>query len=152
MRQESISSLVQVMACRLVGDKPSSEPIMTYCHLCSFRRWTKLCQWLWEDLPHLLHCMHFCIECKAMRGLIHCRLLQCMNCLNFRNIIRSIQLFLLIFFFFPPEETTTESSGKHKTKLVDIRVLVTETTIIRRMLIAKLVKGTCMRRDMLCYR
>ena len=28
-----IQSLVQIMACRLFGAKPSSEPVLTYCHL-----------------------------------------------------------------------------------------------------------------------
>ena len=31
MRQENSASLVQIMACRLVGAKPLSEPIMKYC-------------------------------------------------------------------------------------------------------------------------
>ena len=31
MRQENSASLVQIMACRLVGAKPLSEPIIKYC-------------------------------------------------------------------------------------------------------------------------
>ena len=31
MRQQSKSSLVQIMACRLIGAKPLSEPVLEYC-------------------------------------------------------------------------------------------------------------------------
>ena len=48
-------------------------------------------------------------------------------------------IFAHLFFFFWPEETSVPvSSGKRHTKLVDTSVLVTEMTIIRRMLTAKL--------------
>ena len=33
MRHQPISSLLQIMACRLAGDKPLSEPILEYCQL-----------------------------------------------------------------------------------------------------------------------
>ena len=33
MRQQTIPSLVQIMACRLFGDKPLSEPMIVYCQM-----------------------------------------------------------------------------------------------------------------------
>ena len=33
MRQYNLATLVQIMACRLLGAKPSSEPMLPYCQL-----------------------------------------------------------------------------------------------------------------------
>ena len=60
------------------------------------------------------------------------------------NIVLSIHLILFIYFF-PEEPNITVSSGKHQAKHVDTWAFVTETTVIRRMLTTKFVKGTCMR-------
>ena len=37
MRQWTGSSLVQLMACRLIGAKPLPEPVLAYCHLDSWK-------------------------------------------------------------------------------------------------------------------
>ena len=51
--QWSGSSLVQIMACRLFGAKPLSEPMLTYCQLY---RWEQTSE-IWIEMQHL-----FCQE------------------------------------------------------------------------------------------
>ena len=46
MRQWMGSALVQIMACRLFGAKPSPEPMLAYCRLDSRNK----LQWIWIEI------------------------------------------------------------------------------------------------------